>query len=150
MPALSSYPLNDIAKQWQRFIQLAETTEAFRVSGLVLSALACEASAQTVSTGAWSDYEQDHDGKLLCYALCEVLNQLIDAGTAWRSVVTYLEAQRDAASDEYVQDLANASAHDYQRVSFLHLSVQAELQGIAHQHKVPLIIGVVEGEEIDQ
>ncbi len=147
---LNPYPLEDIARTWQDFIDQASIAETFRVGSTVLKALASEANARVIYAEAWRDYEQDRNGTLLCYALCEVLNEFTEASQAWVRVATYLDGQLKQEAEEYLQELHAASVHDFQRVSFLHLTVQTELQQVAKTQNILLSIGVLENQEEGQ
>ena len=144
---LNPYPLEEIAHTWQDFIEQASTAETFRIGSMVLRALASEANARVIYAQSWRDYEQDRNATLLCYALCEVLNAFSQASQAWVAVAAYLDGQLKQEADEYLQELHAASVHDFQRVSFLHLTVQTELQHVAKAQNILLSIGVLENQE---
>lgn len=144
---LNPYPLKDIAQSWQDFIEQASAAETFRVGSTVLKALASEATARVIYAEAWRNYEQDRNAMILCYNLCEVLNEFAEASQAWVTVAVYLDGQLKQEADEYLQELHAASAHDFQRVSFLHLTVQTELQQVAKTQNILLSIGVLENQE---
>src|SRR5712691_1391563 len=147
---LNPYPLEKIAHTWREFIEQARSAETFRVGSTMLKALASEANARVIYAETWRDYEQDRNGTTLCYALCEVLNAFIEASQAWVTIAAYLDGQLKQEADEYLKALHDASVHDFQRVSFLHLTVQSELQQVAKAQKILLTIGVLENQEEGQ
>jgi hypothetical protein len=120
--------------------------EAWQVSSMVLHAIARETNARALYNDTWKDYLDNHDGPLLCYGLCHVLEELIETVDAWRYVLTHLQEWFPVRDDKSVKLRLVASQQDFLRVSKLNLVIQHEIQEVANAHHVLLRIDVLEQE----
>jgi hypothetical protein len=142
--ALPPLELQPTAQAWNDFITSAKTMEAWQVSSMVLHAIARETNARTIYSDVWTDYQRNHDGSLLCYGLCHVLEELVETVDAWQYVLTHLQEWFPVQEDESLKLRLTASQQDFQRVSQLNLIIQHEIQAVASAHQVLLRIGVLE------
>lgn len=141
---LSPYPLASVRRQWQPFLEQADTPATLRIGGMLLQALACESSARVLYMDGWQEYEQDRNGLAMCYSLCAVLNEFVESSGKWAQIADSLDEQLKQEEDEYLRQLYDLSVHTHRRVSFLQFTVQSELQDVAKAHKVLLSIGILD------
>lgn len=145
--ALPPLELQPTAQAWSDFIAHASTKEGWRIGSMVLHAIAHETSARTIYSDAWKDYQRNHNGSLLCFGLCHVLEELIQAVDAWQYVSAHLQEEFPAQEDEALKQRLEASQQDWLRVSTLNLVIQHEIETVANAHHVLLRIGVLEQDQ---
>lgn len=142
--SLPPLDLQPTAQEWNSFICTANTMEAWQVSSMVLHAVARETNARALYSDAWTDYEQDHDGPLLCSDLCHVLEELVETLEAWKYVLEHLQIWFPVSKVVSLQQRVASSQQDFLRISQLNLLIQHEIQQVAQIHHVLLRISVLE------
>jgi hypothetical protein len=145
--ALPPLELQPTAQAWSDFIAHSSTKGGWQISSMVLHAIAHETSARTIYGDAWKDYQQNHDGSLLCFGLCHVLEELIQTVDAWQYVSAHLQEEFPVQEDEALSQRLEASQQDLFRVSALNLIIQHEIETVASAHHVLLRIGVLEQDQ---
>jgi hypothetical protein len=145
--ALPPLELQPTAQAWSGFIAHASTKEGWQIGSMVLRAIAHETSARTIYGDAWRDYQRNHDGSLLCFGLCHVLEELIQTVDAWQYVSAHLQEEFPVQEDEALSQRLEASQQDLLRVSALNLIIQHEIETVASAHHVLLRIGVLEQDQ---
>jgi hypothetical protein len=148
IPARTLPPLElqPTVQAWNDFIISAKTAEAWLISK-VLCAVAHETSARTIYSDVWKEYQSNHDGSLLCYGLCHVLEELIETVNAWQHVHAHLQERFPVQEDETLKSHLEASQQNLLRVSGLNLIIQHEIETVASAHHVLLRIGVLEQDQ---
>jgi hypothetical protein len=145
--ALPPLELQPTAQAWSDFIAHASTKEGWKIGSMVLHAVAHETSARTIYSDAWKEYQHNHDGLLLCFGLCHVLEELIQTVDAWQYVRTHLQEEFPVQEDEALSLRLDASQQDLLRTSQLNLIIQHEIETVASAHHVLLRIGVLEQDQ---
>lgn len=141
---LPTVDLPTMAQSWNDFITNSTTMEAWEVSSMVLHAIARETAARTIYGDVWAEYQRSHDGLLLCYGLCQILEDFIDTVDAWQYVQSHLQKKFPIHEDESLKHRLTSVQLDLLRVSQLHLLVQQEIQTVACTHHIYLRIDVLE------